>query len=129
MPRGEELVLLVEDEDAVRSLAEHVLRSCGYEVLAAADGRQAVRLAQNHRRPIQLLIADVVMPHIGGRAVADQVAVLQPGIKVLFVSGYMDDAVVRHGIVRDETAFLQKPYSPTGLARKVREVLDGHDRH
>ena len=124
MPHGNETALLVEDEDAVRTLAEHVLRRCGYTVLAAADGREAVRLAQSHQGPIHLLISDVVMPHIDGRVVAEQVAALIPGIKVLFVSGYMDDVVIRHGIVQAETPFLQKPYSPSQLAQKVREVLN-----
>ncbi len=124
MPRGSETVLLVEDEDAVRALAGHVLRSCGYAVLEAADGRQAVQVAEKHRGPIDLLVSDVVMPHLGGRQLAERLVAGRPGLKVLFLSGYTDDAVVRHGVLGADYAFLQKPFTTAGLAQKVREVLD-----
>ncbi len=123
LPRGRETVLLAEDEDAVRSLARHVLKACGYTVLEAADGVQALEVAQGHA-DITLLISDVVMPHLGGRELAERVTALRPGCKVLFTSGYTDDAVVRHGVHEAEVAFLQKPFTPAQLAQKVREVLD-----
>jgi signal transduction histidine kinase len=124
LPRGTETVLLVEDEDAVRALTRHVLRVAGYAVLEAADGRQAVRVADGYAGRIDLLVTDVVMPHLGGREVADALAGRHPGLRVLFLSGYSDDAVVRHGLVDRDVAFLQKPFTPADLARKVREVLD-----
>ncbi len=124
LPRGSETVLLVEDEDAVRALARHVLAFCGYTVLEAADGREAVRVAEQHAGRIDLVASDVVMPYLGGRQLVERVAATRPGIKVLFLSGYTDDAVVRHGVLEAEYAFLQKPFTPTALAQKVREVLD-----
>jgi CheY-like chemotaxis protein len=123
-PRGTETILLAEDEDAVRALAHRVLVGCGYNVLEAAEGNEAVQVAARHKSPIQLLITDVVMPGVGGRAVAEQVAELHSGVRVLFVSGYTDDAVIRNGVLRDGVNFLQKPFSPGALAFKVREVLD-----
>lgn len=125
MPRGSEAVLLVEDEDAVRSLACHVLRSCGYTVLEADNGERAVQLAGDHRGPIDLVVSDVVMPHLGGRQLVERLSALRPTLKALFTSGYTDDAVVRHGVLGTDYAFLQKPYTPTALAQKVRDVLDG----
>ncbi len=125
MPRGSETVLLVEDEAAVRSLARHVLRSCGYTVLEADDGQRAVQLVEDHRGPIDLVVCDVVMPYLGGRQLVERLSALRPVLKVLFVSGYTDDAVVRHGVLVSDYAFLQKPFTPTALAQKVREVLDG----
>jgi PAS domain S-box-containing protein len=125
MPRGGETVLLVEDEDGVRSLTRHILKGCGYAILEARDGVEALRVAEQHPGRIDLLVTDVVLPRMGGRAVAERLATLHPGVKVLFVSGYTDDAVVRHGILEAEVAFLQKPFSPAALAVKVREVLDG----
>jgi len=125
MPRGSETVLLVEDEDGVRALTRHVLRGCGYTVLEARDGAEAIRVAQAHTGRIDLLTTDVVMPRMGGREVADRVSAIHPGIKLLFLSGYTDDAVVRHGILEAQVAFLQKPFTPTSLATKVRDVLDG----
>ena len=123
LPRGTEAILLVEDEPAVRSLNRQVLASCGYVVLEAADGREAVELVDGLDGSIDLLVSDVVMPHLGGRQLAEQLTAKRSGLKVLFVSGYTDDELVRHG-VDAEYAFLQKPFTPTGLARKVRDVLD-----
>ncbi len=124
VPRGSETILLAEDEDAVRALACQVLRSSGYAVLEASDGAQALWLAGEYREPIDLLVTDVVMPGLDGRGLAERLQALRPGIKALYLSGYTDDAVVRHGVSREEVHFLQKPFSAAGLARKVREVLD-----
>jgi two-component system cell cycle sensor histidine kinase/response regulator CckA len=123
-PGGTETVLLVEDEDGVRALTRCVLTGCGYNVLEAAEGSEAIQVATDHSEPIHLLISDVVMPGAGGRVVADRVTELHPEIHVLFVSGYTDDAVVRHGVSQEGVNFLQKPYSPIALAQKVRQVLD-----
>ncbi|HEY1186720.1 MAG TPA: PAS domain S-box protein, partial [Gemmata sp.] len=125
VPRGGETLLLVEDEDGVRALTRQVLRDCGYTVLDTRDGPEAVRIAREHPGRIDLLVTDVVLPRMGGREVAQLVRERHPGLKVLFVSGYTDDAVVRHGILEAEVAFLQKPFTRASLASKVRAVLDG----
>jgi PAS domain S-box-containing protein len=126
-PHGDETILLVEDEEAVRSLARHVLQTCGYTVLEAAQGDEAVRLAETHQGAIHLLVSDVVMPGTSGRRLAERIVALKPGIKVLFMSGYTDDALVRRGILASEIAFLQKPFTLDALARKVRNALDQDD--
>jgi two-component system cell cycle sensor histidine kinase/response regulator CckA len=123
-PRGTETVLLVEDDDSVRLLSRHILQLFGYRVLEAGNVDEAITAAQSHEGPIHLLLTDVVMPGGGGRHVAEVVTELKPGIKVLYASGYTDDAVVRYGILRAEAAFLQKPFTAASLASKVREVLD-----
>jgi PAS domain S-box-containing protein len=122
-PRGSETVLLAEDEGVVRALARQVLESHGYTVLEAGDGRQALNLAGLHAGPVHLLVTDLVMPGAGGREVAERLRAQRPGLKVLYLSGYTDDAVVRHGVLEAEADFLQKPFTPAALARKVREVL------
>lgn len=124
IPTGTETVLLVEDDDGVRSLTRHMLTNFGYTVLAAANGDEAERVASTHNGPIHLLITDVVMPGAGGRIVAERLAARHPGVRVLFVSGYTDDAVVRHGILEEKIHFLPKPFSPNALGAKIREVLD-----
>jgi PAS domain S-box-containing protein len=124
MPTGTETLLLVEDEDGVRGLAKLALQSCGYAIFEAEDGQKALDVAASHTEPIHLLVTDVVMPRMSGREVAEKLTAIRPGMKVLFLSGYTDDAVVRHGIVAAEHHFLQKPFTAADLANKVRQVLD-----
>src|SRR5438270_132159 len=119
-PGGTETVLLGEDAAAVRAVTKQVLERHGYAVLEAPGGEAAVRLAQRHRGPIHLLLTDVVMPRVSGRELAEQLARVRPDTRVLYASGYTDDSVVRHGILESGTAYLQKPFSPESLARKVR---------
>ncbi|MFO0965381.1 MAG: PAS domain S-box protein [Gemmataceae bacterium] len=120
---GNETILLVEDEDAVRGITRMALQMHGYKVLETSRGEEALRLCEQHQEPIHLLLTDVVMPGMSGRQVAEALRSRRPAMKVLFVSGYTDDAVVRHGLVEAETAFLQKPFTPISLAAKVRAVL------
>jgi two-component system cell cycle sensor histidine kinase/response regulator CckA len=123
LPRGSETVLLVEDEKGVRELAREYLELTGYTVIAAEDGHTALELAAMHVGPIQLLMTDVVMPGISGRELAGRVKTIRPEIKVLFMSGYTDQAVVRHGILDTDAALLQKPFTMAALAAKLREIL------
>jgi CheY-like chemotaxis protein len=124
MPGGTETILLAEDEDSVRGLVRLALETVGYKVLEARSGVLAAKLCKEHAGPIHLLVTDVVMPKMSGRELANLVIAMRPTIKVLYLSGYTDDAVVRHGVLEAEMAFLQKPLTPTSLAKKVREVLD-----
>jgi len=123
-PQGSETILLVEDESALRALSRRVLAACGYTVIEAGDGDEAVRVAETYGKPIHLLVTDVVMPGVGGQVVSERVTKLHPGVRVLFVSGHTDDAVVKHGVLLERVHFLQKPFSPVTLAVRVREVLD-----
>jgi PAS domain S-box-containing protein len=122
--RGTETVLLVEDAAAVRAVIHEALARQGYTVLDAPNGAEALRIAAGHPGPIHLLLTDVVMPGLSGRQLSDQLAQIRPETKVLYTSGYTDDAIVRHGVLESGIAYLQKPFSVDGLARKVREVLD-----
>jgi two-component system cell cycle sensor histidine kinase/response regulator CckA len=125
LPRGTETILLVEDEAAVRTLAARSLRAHGYTVLEAAHPDEALAIARVHPvGSVQLLLTDVVMPRMSGKALAEQVLKLWPDIKTLFISGYTDNAIVHHGQLDPGVAFLPKPFSPDMLARKVREVLE-----
>ena len=126
-PKGKETLLLVEDDTSLRMLAQRILLSSGYNVLTASDGQDAIRLSEGHKGPIDLLVSDVVMPHLAGGKLAEKLAELRPGVKVLFLSGYTDDAVLRHGVSQAEFAFLQKPFTAVSLAKKVRDVLDTHE--
>jgi PAS domain S-box-containing protein len=123
-PQGTETVLLVEDENAVRNLARLTLQSNGYTVLEARDGHEAVWVAQQHPGPIHILVTDLVMPRMSGRQLADLLARARPQTRILFMSGHTDETVLRHGVVESSVAFFQKPFRPTDLAQKVREVLD-----
>jgi CheY-like chemotaxis protein len=122
---GTETVLLTEDDPLVRLLARTVLERAGYAVLAAAGGKEALLLADDHRGPIHLLLTDVVMPEMSGRELMRHLAERRPEVKVLYVTGYSEDAVAQHGVLDPGTAFLPKPFTPDVLTRKVREVLDG----
>jgi CheY-like chemotaxis protein len=122
--QGRETILLAEDEDAVREVTAQLLESFGYQVLKASSGEEALRLAESQRGKIHLLMTDVVMPGMGGRELADLLRAREPHLKVLFQSGYTDDAVVRYGVVHAEVTFLQKPFTPQALAEKVRQALD-----
>ncbi len=123
-PGGRETILLVEDESAVRALVRAVLQDGGYQVLEARDGREALQMVEQYPGPIHLLVSDVVMPELGGRELADRLAGLRPDLKILYLSGYTDDAVLRHGVREAEAVLLQKPFTPDALALTVREVLD-----
>jgi two-component system cell cycle sensor histidine kinase/response regulator CckA len=122
--RGSETVLVAEDEPGVRALVGEVLGQRGYRVLEALDVEDALRICREHPDEIELLLTDVVMPVMSGRELAEHVAEIRPEIKVLYMSGYTDNIVVHHGITSIDTQFLQKPFTPAALARKVREVLD-----
>jgi signal transduction histidine kinase len=125
LPRGTETLLVVEDESSVRDLAKAVLESQGYKVLTATNGQNALQVAREHRgSPISLVITDVIMPLMGGKVMAQWLRTTQPGLKVLFTSGYTDDAIARNGVLDPGVEFLPKPYTPATLSRKTRELLD-----
>ena len=121
---GSETILLAEDEAAVRRIARIALERHGYRVIEAAEGRAAFDAAERHDGRIDLLVTDVVMPEVGGRDLADRLRERRPGIGVLFLSGYIEDEIVREGISASGATFLQKPFSTLDLIRKVRALLD-----
>jgi two-component system cell cycle sensor histidine kinase/response regulator CckA len=123
---GHETVLVVEDEAAVRRLVRDILHHNGYRVLEGDSGEQGLETAAGHAGKIDLLVTDVVMPKMSGRDLAEALVRLRPEMKVLFLSGYTDNVVVDHGVLQPGTDFLQKPFTPDALVRKVRAVLDGH---
>jgi two-component system cell cycle sensor histidine kinase/response regulator CckA len=120
---GSETVLLVEDEEGVRKVVRTVLQRHGYRVLEATNGVEALDLAEKHAT-IDLLLTDVIMPRMGGAETAARLRLARPKLKLLYMSGYTDDSVVVHGVLRSDVAFLQKPLTPAALLLKVREVLD-----
>ncbi len=125
LPKGNETVLLVEDDPSLRALAARVLRYQGYKVLEATNGHEAIGIARESiQERIHLLLTDVVMPHMGGRELVKRMKTLHSEIRVLFISGYTDHTIIYHAGLKPGTPFLQKPFSPTALAQKVREVLD-----
>jgi CheY-like chemotaxis protein len=122
---GTETVLIVEDEDAVRNLMESNLRSHGYTVLSAANGELALKLCEERRDlPVQLLLTDVIMPGMGGQELAERLKRRMPDMKILFISGYTDDAIDQQGVVAEKVPFLQKPFTQAQLLQKLRSALD-----
>jgi CheY-like chemotaxis protein len=121
---GTETVLLVEDEEVVRDMAREILEESGYQVLEAKHGREALLVAEHYHGPIHLMLSDVVMPQMSGRELAEQLTPLRREMKVLYMSGYTDDAIVHHGVLDEGMAFIGKPFTPNALARKVRETLN-----
>ena len=125
---GTEIILLAEDDERVRGLVRAVLEGYGYQVLEAEDGSAALSVSERHEGLIHLLLTDVVMPKMSGRELADQLAESRPEMKVLYMSGYTDESIVHHGVLDANTPFIQKPFEPEALARKVRELLDEEAR-
>lgn len=123
--RGSETILLVEDEGSLRALFNTVLQTLGYRVLQASGGARALELCQ--KAPVDLVVTDVVLPEMGGRELVENLTRLRPGLKVLFMSGYTDDAVVRRGVLQAEVAFLQKPFTMAALGDRVRQLLDSEN--
>jgi two-component system cell cycle sensor histidine kinase/response regulator CckA len=121
---GRETVLLVEDEPMVRALAREVLEQYGYTVICAADGQEGLDICRGFEGRIDLVITDVVMPRMSGRELAESVASIRPDARILYMSGFTDDAIVRHGMLDEDFPFIQKPFSPELLASKTRELLD-----
>ena len=115
---------MVEDQEAVRNLTKRVLESAGYTVLTASGGGEAVPAAERHREIIHLLLTDVVMPRMSGRELATHLRAVRPQLRVLYMSGYTDNAIVHHGVLDAGTHFIGKPFSAADITRKVREVLD-----
>jgi two-component system cell cycle sensor histidine kinase/response regulator CckA len=128
-PRGNETILVVEDEDQVRAVALSVLRRHGYRVLEARNAGEALLICERAEEKVDLLLTDVVMPRMSGPELAKRLVEMRPRLKVLFMSGYTDDSVVRHGVLDAEIAYLQKPLTPTAITVKVREVLDAPPQH
>jgi len=117
-------ILVAEDEDGVRSLTKEVLEKYGYTVLEASNGEEALKIAERHEGPLDLLLSDVVMPRMGGPELAQELLARRPAVKVLYMSGYTDHPMVRRGVVNAGVAFLQKPFTPTVLVSRIREILE-----
>jgi PAS domain S-box-containing protein len=123
--RGTETVMVVEDDEGVRDLVRVMLEANGYEVLTVEDADEAARVCSERAGGVDLLLTDVMMPDVNGRVLAERLGALSPSMRILFMSGYSDEAVHRHGLLGDSAAFLEKPFTERTLAAKVREVLDG----
>jgi CheY-like chemotaxis protein len=126
---GSETILVVEDQDEVRSVALEVLRRFGYTVLDASNAREAIAHCENQQQLIDLLLTDVVMPQMNGRELAARLSVLRPAMRILYMSGYAENAIVQDGVLDPDIAYLPKPLVPEALARRVREVLDAPARN
>ena len=122
--RGTETVLVVEDEAVVLDILREVLSGLGYSVLAATNGEEGLRILSTHPGKIHLLLTDVVMPMMAGPDLSDRAAAMRPEMRTLFISGYTEHTVIRHGVPGGGRGFLQKPFTPDAVARKVREILD-----
>ncbi len=122
-PGGSETILVVEDQDTVRKLAVTALKKCGYQILSASHGEEALRLAASHPGPIHLLLSDVVMPRMNGLELAGRMRTVRPEMKLLYMSGYAEDVIARRGLVNSQAPLLAKPFTPTEVTAKVREVL------
>jgi len=124
IPAGTEAILVVEDENSVRLVAERILKNLGYAVLAAKDGEEAISILEDRSGFVDLVITDVVMPGMSGRELGDRALEIDPRIKILFMSGYTDDSIVRHGVLDGELVYVQKPFTPESIGARVREILD-----
>jgi len=130
LPRGDETILIVEDEEEVRKLARKILEKQGYRILETLNGDDALLACETRKSPIHLMLTDIVMPGMSGSELAKLLKPLYPEIRILYMSGYTDNAIVRHGALGKGVNYIQKPFTMEGLARKVREVLDKEsDRH
>jgi DNA-binding response OmpR family regulator len=124
MARGWEAVLLVEDDDALRTIASKTLQDRGYSVLEADCGAEALRLAGEYDGPIDIVLTDIILPEMSGRRLAESLRTLHPGARLLFMSGFTAHEVVRQGLIESGAPFIEKPFAPEKLASRVREVLD-----
>jgi CheY-like chemotaxis protein len=124
---GSETILLIEDEEEVRQLVRQTLEKLGYQLLVAASGREAIESAERHEGPINLVITDVIMPQMSGRQTAERLKVSRPDVQVLYISGYTESAILRTNSLEEDQSFLQKPFTPLTLARRVRDLLDKSD--
>jgi len=122
---GTETILLVEDEDIVRTFVRTILEGNGYKVLEAQNGYIALTIGRSYAEPIHMLLTDLIMPRMSGTELRDKLLKVRPDIKNLFMSGYTDDSISHEGILHSETAFIEKPFSPDAIFRKIREVLEG----
>jgi CheY-like chemotaxis protein len=122
--KGNETILLVEDDDSVREVTTSALREYGYKVIPASNGEEAIRVYEEHKGKFDMLLTDVVMPLMSGRELAEKLSEKDSKLKILYFSGYTDDSIVRHGILSEGMQFIQKPYSHTELAKKIRSIIE-----